>query len=326
LAQKKIGDRPVAERQQWVEQDQSITFTKQCALLNINRSVMYQKQKRNQCEIPLRDQDLLQLIDEEYTRHPFLGSRKMRIYLRDLGYRINRKRVQRLMKILGLVGMAPGPNTSKAHPQHKVYPYLLRGLEIVRPNQVWSTDITYIRLPRGFVYLVAIIDWYSRKVLSWRLSNSMDASFCVDCLQEALAHFGKPDIFNSDQGSQFTSDVFTGVLIENEINISMDGRGRALDNIFVERLWRTVKYEDIYLKKYDSLPSLLMGLTEYFMFYNDARPHQSLGYKTPSCVYKNATGGGAKIVDKFGERDKKSLAEKLGQRQSAAEEKETILN
>lgn len=328
MAQKKIWDRPVAERRQWVELNQSIALTKQCVLLNINRSVIYQqqKQKRNQCEVDVHDQLLLQLIDEEYTRHPFFGSRRMQVYLRLHGHRINRKRVQRLMRLLGLEGMAPGPNTSKAHPQHKVYPYLLRGLDIVRPNQVWSTDITYIRLPHGFVYLVAVIDWYSRKVLSWRLSNSMDASFCVDCLHEALTHFGKPEIFNSDQGSQFTSDAFTGVLIENGITISMDGRGRALDNIFVERLWRTVKYEEIYLKKYDSLPSLLLGLTEYFMFYNEVRPHQSLGYETPTTVYKNATGGGAKIVDKFGERNKQSTTKNLGQRQSAVAIAETILN
>lgn len=328
MAQKKIWDRPVAERQQWVGIDQPIALTQQCVLLNINRSVIYQqkKQRRNQCEVDIRDQLLLQLIDEEYTRHPFFGSRKIRNYLRGLGHQVNRKYVQRLMRILGLAGMAPGPNTSKAHPQHKVYPYLLRGLDVVRPNQVWSTDITYIRLPRGFVYLVAIIDWYSRKVLSWRLSNSMDASFCVDCLQEAITHFGKPEIFNSDQGSQFTSDAFTGVLLENSITISMDGRGRALDNIFVERLWRTVKYEDIYLKKYDNMPGLLVGLTDYFVFYNSGRPHQSLGYETPSTVYKNAAGGGAKIVDKFGERNKLSDSERLGQRQSAAATAETILN
>ena len=261
--------------------------------------MIYQQQKRNQGETDSRDHLLLQLIDEEYTRHPFYGTRRMCVFLRKNGHRVNRKRVQRLMRILGLEGVAPGPNTSKAHPQHKIYPYLLRGLDIVRPNQVWSTDITYIRLPQGFVYLVAVIDWYSRRVLSWRLSNSMDASFCVDCLQEAITHFGKPDIFNSDQGSQFTSDAFTGVLIENRITISMDGRGRALDNIFVERLWRTVKYEDVYLQKYDGLPSLLLGLTKYFAFYNNERPHQSLSYETPSAVYKTAAGGGAKIVDKF---------------------------
>ncbi len=243
---------------------------------------------------------LLQLLDEEYTRHPFYGSRRMTAYLCKLGHRVNRKRVQRLMRTLGLVGMAPGPNTSKAHPQHKIYPYLLRGLDIIRPNQVWSTDITYIRMPRGFVYLVAIIDWYSRKILSWRLSNTMEAGFCVDCLEDAIRTYGTPEIFNSDQGSQFTSDAFTGVLIDNGITISMDGRGRALDNIFVEWLWRTVKYEEVYLKQYDSVQRLLLGLTDYFMFYNEERPHQSLGYEAPSVVYQTATGGGAKIVDKYG--------------------------
>ena len=182
---------------------------------------------------------LLGLIDAEYTRHPFYGSRKIRQCLRKLGYTINRKRVQRLMGILGLSGMAPGPNTSRPHPQHKVYPYLLRGVNVIRPNQVWSTDITYIRLPRGFVYLVAVIDWYSRKVLSWRLSNTLDSGFCVDCLEQALQAYGTPEIFNTDQGCQFTSEAFTNVLLKNGIAISMDGRGRALDNIFVERLWRS---------------------------------------------------------------------------------------
>jgi len=200
---------------------------------------------------------------------------------------------------LGLVGMPPGPNTSKPHPEHTVYPYRLRGLDIIRPNQVWSTDITYIRLPRGFVYLVAIIDWHSRKVLAWRLSNTLDAGFCVDCLEEALENYGSPEMFNSDQGSQFTSDAFTGLLIRNGITLSMDGRGRALDNIFVERLWRTVKYEEVYLKQHHSIPSLLMGLTQYFQFYNEARWRQALGYQTPDTVYQTAVGGGAKIVDKF---------------------------
>ena len=173
------------------------------------------------------------------------------------------------------------------------------GVDITRPNQVWSTDITYIRLPRGFVYLVAIIDWYSRKVLSWRLSNTMDAGFCVDCLEEAIKLYGTPAIFNSGRGSQFTSDAFTGVLLESNIAISMDGRGRELDNIFVERLWRTVKYEEVYLKQHSNMPNLLMGLTQYFQFYNQERWHQALDYKTPDEVYKTATGGGAKIVDKF---------------------------
>ena len=242
---------------------------------------------------------LLNKLDEEYTRHPFYGTRRMTKYLCGCGYAVNRKRVQRLMRKLGLAGMAPGPHTSKPHPEHKVYPYLLRGLAIIRPNQVWSTDITYIRLRYGFVYLVAIMDWYSRKVLSWRLSNTMDAGFCVDCLEEAIKVYGKPEIFNTDQGSQFTSECFTGVLLKNGVTISMDGRGRALDNIFVERLWRTVKYEDVYLKGYENMPDLLLGLTQYFLFYNEERLHQALDYRTPDVVYQTATGGGAKIVDKF---------------------------
>jgi putative transposase len=260
---------------------------------------VYAQKKRALKEIGESELNLLRLLDEEYTRHPFYGSRRMKLFLKECGYSVNRKRVQRLMQQLGLVGMAPGPNTSKPHPEHTVYPYLLRGLDIIRPNQVWSTDITYIRLPRGFVYLVAVIDWYSRKVLSWRLSNTMDAGFCVDCLEEAIKNYGTPEMFNSDQGSQFTSDAFTGMLIGNGITLSMDGRGRALDNIFVERLWRTVKYEEVYLKQHHSIPSLLMGLTQYFQFYNEARWHQALGYQTPDTVYQTAVGGGAKIVDKF---------------------------
>jgi putative transposase len=275
-------------------------------LLKVTRSVVYEQKKRLLKTIDEDECLLLRLLDEEYTRHPFYGSRRMTKYLCGCGQVVNRKRVQRLMRTLGLAGMAPGPNTSKPHPQHKLYPYLLRGVDIIRPNQVWSTDITYIRLPRGFVYLVAIIDWYSRKVLSWRLSNTMDAGFCVDCLEEAIKAYGTPEIFNSDQGSQFTSDAFTGVLIERGITISMDGRGRALDNIFVERLWRTVKYEEVYLKQHGSLQELLMGLTRYFMFYNEERLHQSLGYKTPEVVYRTAADGGAKIVDKFNEATKSS--------------------
>ncbi len=205
-----------------------------------------------------------------------------------------------MMRQMGLVAMAPGPNTSRAHPEHKVYPYLLRGVPVVRPNQVWSTDITYIRLARGFAYLVAVIDWYSRRVLSWRISNSMEAVFCVDCLEEALRSHGKPEIFNSDQGTQFTSEAFTGVLKREGIAISMDGRGRAFDNIFVERLWRSVKHEDVYLKGYATMGELTIGLAEYFAFYNGERPHQSLGQQTPDVVYRTASGGGAKILDKFG--------------------------
>ena len=260
---------------------------------------------------------LLGLIDAEYTRHPFYGSRKIRQCLRGLGFTINRKRVQRLMGILGLAGMAPGPNTSRPHPQHKVYPYLLRGVNVSRPNQVWSTDITYIRLARGFVYLVAVIDWYSRKVLSWRLSNTLDSGFCVDCLEQALQTYGTPEIFNTDQGCQFTSEAFTGVLLKKGIAISMDGRGRALDNIFVERLWRSVKHEDIYLKGYATVTDLLLGLTEYFVFYNTERPHQSLGYDTPDQVYRTASGGGAMIVDKYSEMEKTHSEKETEKRGSA---------
>ena len=223
-------------------------LSKQCKLLHVTRSIVYAQNKRLLKAVDKDESELLRLLDEKYTRHPFFGSMRMTQYLCEKGYQVNRKRVQRLMQTLGLAGMAPGPNTSKAHPQHKIYPHLLRGVDIVRPNQVWSTDITYIRLPRGFVYLVAIIDWYSRKILSWRLSNTMDTVFCVDCLEEAIDAYGTPEIFNSDQGSQFTSTTFISVLISNDVTISMDGRGRALDNIFVERLWRTVKYEEVYLK------------------------------------------------------------------------------
>jgi len=229
----------------WIGPDSTLAVRVQCRLVGVSRAAVYARRTPQiVCEVELL---LCRLIDEEYTRHPFYGSRKMVKYLRTAGHVVNRKRVQRMMQAMGLVGMAPGPNTSKAHPQHKIYPYLLRGVPIVRPNQVWSTDITYIRLTHGFAYLVAVIDWYSRKVLSWRISNSMDASFCVDCLEDALRSHGTPEIFNSDQGSQFTSDAFTGVLKREGITISMDGRGRAFDNIFVERLWRSVKHEDVYL-------------------------------------------------------------------------------
>ena len=270
---------------------------------------------------------LLAAIDAEYTRHPFFGSRRMVVFLIGLGYFINRKRIQRLMGILGLAGMAPGPNTSRPHPEHKIYPYLLRGLAVVRPNQVWSTDITYIRLDRGFVYLSAIIDWYSRKVLAWRLSNTLDSSFCVECLEQALQLYGTPEIFNTDQGCQFTSEAFTSVLTAHDIKISMDGRGRALDNIFVERLWRSVKYEDIYLKSYSSVLELTLGLTEYFRFYNTERMHQSLGNNTPVNVYQTARGGGAMIVDKYRveEKPQSETGEESGQRRAAARPA-TILN
>jgi putative transposase len=299
----------VSTRRAWIEREGEVAVIRQCALAGVARSGVYARSTEE--VVSALDQILLALIDAEYTRHPFYGSRRMVVFLKTQGHAANRKRVQRLMGILGLAGMAPGPATSKPHPEHQVYPYLLRGVEVTRPNQVWSTDITYVRLAHGFAYLVAIVDWYARRVLAWRLSNTLEAGFCVDCLEDALRAHGRPEIFNTDQGSQFTSTAFTGVLLREGIAISMDGRGRALDNIFVERLWRSVKYEDLYLKGYASLPELLLGLTEYFAFYNGARPHQSLGYLTPDAVYRSGTGGGAKIVDRFGETT-------LGQRQTAA--------
>lgn len=282
-------------------------LSRQCELAGVTRSTVYaQHLVTEPDELELT---LLREIDAEYTRHPFYGSRKMTVYLCGMGHLINRKRIQRLMGILGLAGMAPGPNTSRPHPQHKIYPYLLRGLDVIRPNQVWSTDITYIRLARGFVYLVAVMDWYSRKVLSWQLSNTLDGGFCVDCLEQALQTFGTPEIFNTDQGCQFTADAFTGVLKAHGISISMDGRGRALDNVFVERLWRDVKHEDIYLKGYVTVPEVQSGLTEYMVFRNSERTHQSLNYSTPDVVYRTASGGGARIVDKF--KDKKISSPKI---------------
>jgi putative transposase len=200
---------------------------------------------------------------------------------------------------MGLAGMAPGPGTSKPHPGHKIYPYLLRGVAVTRPNQVWSTDITYIRLATGFMYLTVVLDWYSRRVLSWRLSNTMQSRFCVDCLEEALRIYGNPEVFNSDQGSQFTSEEFTAPLRREAIKISMDGRGRVFDNIFVERFWRNVKCEDIYLNGYSTVEELKVGLVRYFVDYNDTRPHQSLDYRTPKEVYESGEGGGALIIEKY---------------------------
>jgi putative transposase len=291
----------VSTRREWIVRDEALAVSRQCALAGVARSWVYGAAADE--AVDELDLTLLGLIDAQYTQCPFYGSRRMVVILREQGHEVNRKRVQRLMRVLGLVGMAPGPATSKPHPEHKVYPYLLRGVAVTRPNQVWSTDITYIRLAHGFAYLVAIIDWYSRRVLGWRLSNTLEAGFCVDCLEDALRVHGRPAVFNTDQGSQFTSAAFTGVLLDAGIEISMDGRGRALDNIFVERLWRTVKYEDVYIRGYASLPELLLGLTEYFAFYNGERPHQSLGYRTPDDVYRSGDGGGARIVDRFGERE-----------------------
>ena len=263
-----------------------LSVSRQCELLNLPRSSYYRKDRQiGETEYNL---ELMRLLDEAYTRRPFYGSRKLRKYLNDLGYKVNRKRVQRLMKVMGIQSVAPGPNTSKPAPQHKVYPYLLRNIEITRANQAWCTDITYIRLKGGFVYLVAIMDWYSRKVLSWEVSSTMDDSFCVSALERALRLYPKPEIFNSDQGSQFTGKAFTSVLKDADIKISMDGKGRCMDNIFIERLWRSVKYEEIYLNDYESVDQLRRALGKYFYFYNEERPHQHFDYQTPMAVYQES--------------------------------------
>jgi len=263
--------------------NKNLSIVSQCALLGLNRSTYY-RPETGIGESPA-NLHLMKEIDRIYTSAPYMGYRGITTVLRREGHRVNHKRVRRLMKKMGLQGVAPGPNTSRPAPQHKVYPYLLRNVKIERIDQVWSTDITYIPMPRGFMYLVAVVDWYSRYVLSWRLSNTLDANFCIEALREAIATGRRPEIFNTDQGSQFTSAAFTQVLLENNIRISMDGRGRALDNVFVERLWRTVKYEDIYLKDYRSPFALNAGLREYFDRYNTWRPHQSLDNRTPHEVY-----------------------------------------
>jgi putative transposase len=226
----------------------------------------------------------MNLIDEEYTRHPFLGTRRMRIYLKKMGHDVNRKRVQTLYQRMGIEAVYPKPNLSRKNKEHIIYPYLLREKVISNCNEVWSTDITYIRLKKGFVYLVAIIDWYSRFVLDWQISTTLDAEFCIEVLNRTLKS-NRCIIFNTDQGSQFTSPKFTNVLKEKNIKISMDGRGRALDNVFVERLWRSVKYECIFLKEFDTVSAVIDALHEYFKFYNHKRFHQSLDYKTPAEIY-----------------------------------------
>jgi len=265
-----------------------LSICRQCELLNLSRSSYYRKDgQEGESEYNLK---LMRLLDEEYTRHPFYGSRKLREYLNGMGHKVNRKRIQRLMKTMGIKSVAPGPNTSKPAPQHKVYPYLLRGLEVTQSNQVWCTDITYIRLQGGFVYLVAVMDWFSRKVLSWEVSTTMDDSFCVSALERALRLYPKPEIFNSDQGSQFTGNAFTSVLTDAGIKISMDGKGRCMDNIFIERLWRSVKYEEVYLNEYESVGELRRALRKYFYFYNEERPHQHFDYQTPMAVYLGSIG------------------------------------
>jgi len=264
-----------------VRRKDPLPVTRQCALLELPRSTFYHVPK------PVSDGELalMALIDRCHLRHPFYGSRRIRDWLEDEGHQVNRKKVRRLMRTMGLVALYPKRNLSLANQAHKVYPYLLRDLVIDRPNQAWATDITYIPMARGFVYLVAIMDWHSRRVLSWRLSNTLDTSFCVDALTEAIEKHGAPEIFNTDQGSQFTSEDFTSVLKQHDIRISMDGKGRWVDNVFVERLWRSVKYEEVYLKAYDSISAARASLGRYFAFYNTERRHQSLDRSTPDSVY-----------------------------------------
>jgi len=258
----------------------SLSVRRQCELIGLNRSTLYYTPAK-ESGLNLR---LMRLIDEEYTRRPFYGRPRLTAYLRRLGYEINPKRVRRLMQRMGLEAIYPRPRTTVASASHKKYPYLLRELEISRPNQVWSADITYVPMMLGFMYLMAIIDWYSRYVIAWELSNTLDSDFCVSALRRALVS-SRPEIFNTDQGVQFTAQSFTTILEEGGIRISMDGRGRALDNIFIERLWRSVKYEDIYLKEYADVSALEAGLDSYFGFYNQERLHQSLSYRTPAEVH-----------------------------------------
>lgn len=260
--------------------DKRLSVNRQCELLGLTRSSYYY-QSQGEGEYNLK---LMRLLDEQYTSRPFYGSRRMRACLQRQGYPVSRERVRRLMRLLGLEAIYPKRRLSLVNKEHRKYPYLLNGLKIGRPDQVWATDITYIRLRRGFAYLVAVIDWFSRYVLSWELSLTLEVDFCLAALNKALKH-ARPEIFNSDQGSQFTSDAFTGSLHEAGVDISMDGRGRVFDNIMVERLWRSVKYEEVYLKDYGTPLEARENLGKYFVFYNDERPHQSLDYATPREVY-----------------------------------------
>jgi putative transposase len=261
--------------------DPKLSVSRQCRLLRLNRSSYYYKKK----PIKPEDLELMRLIDEQYLKTPSWGSRSMRNHLRRLGYKINRKRVQRLMRLMGLEAIYPKPKTSRPHPAHKVYPYLLRNMVVERPNQVWAADITYIPMNRGFMYLVAVMDWHSRKILSWRISNTLDTDFCVEAVEEALSRYGVPEIFNTDQGAQFTSNEFTELLKSHKVQISMDGRGRVQDNIFIERLWWTLKYQYLYLWSFNNGTELRQGLDQWFEFYNSERCHQALDNLTPNEVY-----------------------------------------
>jgi putative transposase len=260
---------------------------RQCQLLDLGRSSLYYQPAAETAE----DLRLMRLLDQEYTAHPFLGSRRLTKWLNGQGEPVNRKRVQRLLRLMGLEAIYPKPRLRATGRGHRMYPYLLRDVRIERPDQVWSTDITYVPLVRGFMYLAAVLDWFSRYVIAWRLSNTLDGSFCLDMLEEALSR-GRPEVFNTDQGVQFTAATWTGRLESAGVQVSMDGKGRWLDNVFVERLWRTVKYEDIYLWRYEDVPELQRGLGRYFPYYNEGRPHQALDYRTPAAVYRRGQAVG----------------------------------
>jgi putative transposase len=283
LAKKKALNFTPTQKRELIEwNSQEISVSRQCELLLLSKGALYYDPvKMDQYSV-----SIMEFIDRQYMKTPFFGSRKMSVELRKSGYTVNRKRVQRLMRLMGISAIYPQRSLSQRNKTHKIYPYLLKDVKIDAPNFVWSTDITYIQLREGFLYLVAIIDWYSRYVLSWRVSNTLDVSFCLEALEEALDK-GTPVIFNSDQGSQFTSKEFTQILLDRGIKISMDGRGRAFDNIFIERLWRSVKYEDVYLKGYETCEETIDGLGSYFPFYNNQRPHQALGYKVPYEIHYN---------------------------------------
>jgi putative transposase len=262
----------------------TLSIVRQCQLLGLPRSTCYY----HGADESEKNLELMRLLDEQYMQTPFYGSRRMAWWLQEQGYKVNRKRIQRLLRLMGLEAVYPRPRTSDPNLEHRIYPYLLRNLAISKVNQVWSADITYIPMSRGFMYLVAILDWHSRYVVAWRLSNSLDSDFCVEALQAALA-LGQPQIFNTDQGCQFTSRAFTSVLEQRQIAISMDGRGRALDNVFIERLWWSVKYEDVYLRSYETVLELEAGLAAYFEFYCRRRPHSSLENRMPWDVYSLAS-------------------------------------
>jgi len=282
LVEKKTSVLDIESKRNLIDGGQNgLTIKRQCELLELPRSTLYYQP----CIDSPRNIELMRLMDEIYTQNPEYGSRRIRFELNTIGHPVGRDLVRTLMRRMGIEAVYPKPNLSKGHPEHKIYPYLLRGVKIDRVNQVWSTDITYIRMLNGFLYLTAVIDWYSRYVLSWKISNSLDGVFCREVLLEALGK-GLPEIFNTDQGSQYTSPDFVSILTERGIRPSMDGRGRALDNVFVERLWRSVKYEHVFLREYRNGLELRDGLEEYFSHYNERRPHMSLNYEYPSEVYK----------------------------------------